>query len=738
MRWPIIISILAIFFASGCSSSQNSNPNAPTIPAERVPTAVGTHQFWGLWQFTADPDAGRLEVAPVRTGQMHLNALFFLEPPPLVNLTLESLVIAGNKVDANIGLRHPFLGLNEFTGFDVCGILITNGSVTGFHDTDLRMTGEGDTMLLNPDGYTRWWNPAEFPVNNGTMFSYKDGLLGTKDSVADYNCTLNGYKLFCDELADPSAPVSSMSPTSRCVFSAGQKNVRHYTIDLGTSGLIFNYAVDANWQFPSGSPPWDVPDDFGPNANRPEAWNIEITEVNNTLYNDGSATGGELTLQVDVWDHFNASLDTVWADSPGNFAYTVSDTASGGGEGYSTYMVEIADATPSPGSIDILIGVECEQVDYQGLGPKGPITTYFTTSASVSGSSPGCGTGIHETLQYEGNYQLNWEQALNPSWHRTYDIASMLDGRILMQGFYNGQPALMAFDVTQNGLVNGDVIYPNLCSTDTPQWVMSMDVCDITGNIILVLYSNSAKMIAFDSKGNHITSIAASHDVYAAVDTDGDGGIWTVEYILNSDPTPMGIQAFLEHYEWTGSAYVHNPSHSLEITSDLELNPIKVCEIGIVFGSKRLILIEHSSYPWKGNMYNYDLSGGKPVLMPELTQHNFLSTPLSESQLGHWRKAFDIEIDHSDPAQEECRIMLARRSGSGWTDGSYFTKYDIDMNLLAEYHVQGTPTQDHLLESFALCKNPDDPDGIYLTIQEGWLSEPDMDAFEVYAMPADW
>jgi hypothetical protein len=265
-----------------------------------------------------------------------------------------------------------------------------------------------------------------------------------------------------------------------------------------------------------------------------------------------------------------------------------------------------------------------------------------------------------------------------------------------------------------------------------------MDVCEITGNIAFILASGYGKLIVFNSSGGHVDSIPATQQVYDAVDTDWEGGIWTVEYILNSDSPPLGIRAFLEHYQWTGSVYVHNPSYSLEITSDLELNPCKVTEIGIVHSAKRLLLLEHSSNPDTGNMYNYDLSGGAPVLMPSLTQHQFLSSPLSESQIGHWQKAFDIEIDHSDPAFEKCRIVLARRSGSGWDDGSFFTKYDTDMNMLGEYHVPGTPSNDHLLETFSLCPNPDDPDGIFLTIHEGWLSHPDMDHFEVYAMPVGW
>ena len=388
MKKLICILILTTALAiAGCSGG-TAVPTAPVSTGETTGAPSANHAILGYWQMVADPEKGTLDVVELRGTAMHLNALHFLEPPPLLNLTLESLEFIGDKIEADIGLRHPFLGLNEFTGFDVCGILITNGSISGFHDPLLRMAGAGDTRLLNPDGLTRWWNPAEFPVNNGTMFSYKDGLLGTGDSTANYNSTLNAYKLFCDDLNDPDAPVSSLAPASRCIFSAGTKNIRHYSIELGSDGLIFNYAVDACWQFPMGSPPWSVPDDFGPNANRPEAWNISTTVLKNTLYNDGSTSGGELTLNIDVWDHFDAELNTVWVDSPGNFAYTSSGTPTGGGEGYSTYTIDITDATPTPGSIDILIGIECEQDGYQDLGPTGPITAYSPLLAVEVGNEP--------------------------------------------------------------------------------------------------------------------------------------------------------------------------------------------------------------------------------------------------------------------------------------------------------------------------------------------------------------
>lgn len=290
ISWLIICTLL---FILGCSSAAE-NPIAVPEPAPCITTS--NHYNWGLWQFVVNPEEANLDIIQLRSGEMHLNALTFLEPPPLVNLTLESpLQFTGNILDVDIGLRHPYLGLKEFTGFDVCGIFITSGSVTGFSDTSIRMAGEGDTRLLNPDGYTRWWNPTEFP-NDKTIFSYKDGLLGTTNSVAQFSSTLNAYKYFCDELTDPNMPLSGMDAESRCFFSTGAKNIRHYTIELG-GGLIFNYAVDASWQFPTGPKPWDVPDDFPPSANRPEAWNASITEIENTLYNDGTNSGVDLNCQ---------------------------------------------------------------------------------------------------------------------------------------------------------------------------------------------------------------------------------------------------------------------------------------------------------------------------------------------------------------------------------------------------------------------------------------------------------
>ncbi len=391
-----IIGILALL--SICIGCSNGTPSSLTTPVEAMHSAgsIQSHQLWGLWQFVADPGAATLDAIPLRSSEMHVNVLPFLEPPPKLNLTLESLEFNGDIIEVVIGLRHPFLGLTKFTGFDVCGIFITNGAISGFTDPDLVMAGDGDTRLLNPDGFARWWNPAEFPVNEGTMFSYNDGLLGTPHSSGNFNSTLNGYKYFCDALG-PDDAIESIPVNSRGQFSPGQMNTRHYTIKM-EAGLIFNYAIDACWVFPQGDPPWNAPDDFPENANRPEAYRISVAEIHNSLYWSDTETGGELHLAIDVYDWFNADLNNVRVESPGNFTVAESSTPIGGGDGYSTYQVDITETTlTSDDDIELLITIESDALDYGGLLPDKTVSAYFTHTSEVFTEEP--------SLEY--NFQIS-------------------------------------------------------------------------------------------------------------------------------------------------------------------------------------------------------------------------------------------------------------------------------------------------------------------------------------------
>ena len=506
MRCFIIGVILCLIITSGCSGG--GSPISPVAPQEgRTVEANVSHACWGLWQVAIDPDAQTLDATPLRTGNMHLNALPFLEPPAFVNLTLESLKFNGNIIDADIGLRHPFLGQHEFTGFDVTGIFIVSGSVSGFDDPALRMAGDGDTRLLNPDGYSRWWNPAEFPVNTGTIFSYNDGLLGTPDSVGNYDSTVNAYKYFCNEL-EPTSTLDDVNPTGRGVFSAGAKIIRHYSIEMG-AGLVFNYAVDACWKFPTGGAPWEVPGDFPPEANRPEAWNAAVTEISDTLYNDGITSGGELHLSVDVYDWFNADLNTVKVESPGNFGPVSVAIPSGGGAGYSTCAVDITSAAPeAAGTIDVLISVISEQANFQGFIAGTNTTAYFVHQTTVFNEQPECPipvpsaiTGSPHPAKGSVDTTITCTNLMGKTNIAAYlDLAGAIDG---------------SYDITGTGITNVD--------PDANTFDATFDLEGVTPGYYYVVVTNSCGETGASSKPLFLVTEYLEGDIYVSNHVDFDG-----------------------------------------------------------------------------------------------------------------------------------------------------------------------------------------------------------------------
>jgi len=405
MRYFFWTLIIIGIFTYGCSSGGAQSPITPSVhPGEdltpsRITTESGSHHLWGLWEFTADPEAGTLDFVPLRSGSMHVNVVPFLEPPAGDKLSISNLSFDGLICNVDVSLTHPFPGMSEYIGFDVTGIMMSVGTMDQWQLSGLISAGSGDTRILNPDGYTRWWNPKEFSVPGAAILRYKDGLLGTPHDNAAYNCTLNGYKLFSDDL-DAEDDILSLDPSNRLHFRNGYTNTRHYHIDFN-GGLKFNYAVDANWEPIEGNPPFE-PEDYLPEANRPEAWAISVTEVENSLWYDGGYSGGDLKLLIDVYDHYNANQNFVWLDSPGNFDFATALSVVGGGEGFSTYQVDILNAHPSPDEIEILVGVESEAVGYWDVLPDDPICGYFMYAAGVGGLTPLPPTAIMEATSPTG------------------------------------------------------------------------------------------------------------------------------------------------------------------------------------------------------------------------------------------------------------------------------------------------------------------------------------------------
>ena len=370
-----------IWILSGCGST--GVPVMPDYDGLKAQTQSGSHVCLGLWQFTIDPARNTLDTVPLRSSQTHMNALAFMEPPAGVLLKVDQVVsVVPGEITVDIALTHPYPGANFSAAFDVCGILIGHGEHLFPLSDDLLFAGEDQVRLLNADGYTRWWNPVEFPPNvSKPSEGYIDGLLGTPQATANFSATLNGYKYFASSLTSPGSDLNELDKSMRGAFLPGTKCVRRYRIAFAPGSLVFNYAVDANWAPPIGPKPIDIPDDFPPSANRPEPYRIEIHNMINTLTYDAdtSTASGDLSMSVWVYDWFEPGGNTVCAYSQNSELTDVcTPFPVPGGDTYSVYKIDLWPSLMTS-SDDVLLwfDIECKTTGYQGAIPGKRQSAFF-------------------------------------------------------------------------------------------------------------------------------------------------------------------------------------------------------------------------------------------------------------------------------------------------------------------------------------------------------------------------
>jgi len=367
--WKGVLTILACVLLLSCARS-STGPILPAADPAQTARASDSSQgraVWGLWDVTIDPSSGTIEAVPLRGAEFKANVTMFLQPPAgkTSNLKFENLDLTDYFTEGvltlDVGLTHPFPGLDVYTGFDVMGAFMHDGSYISSYDPGATWGRKGvDAVLLNADGYTRWFNALEFPKPG--ILGYTPGAMGSKNFTP--GATLNPFKYFADGLdvdEDLSAYFSDpYNCENRGCFRVGSTNKRHYILQFPMAGgapvLKFQYGVFAGWEPPEEEEPGYPISDFPISANMPEALVLSgVSSESDLYYIDDTTKGGTLRLVLEI-------LDQQGAVSP---LYVTGDIAG--------IAVESPDAL-IPGGYEFLDQTELELI----AQPGGPLSSVYT------------------------------------------------------------------------------------------------------------------------------------------------------------------------------------------------------------------------------------------------------------------------------------------------------------------------------------------------------------------------
>ncbi len=313
--------LLAVLVICGCSHSSPVDPETNADVSNRTITDSDNHYLWGEWNFLINNTHDEIEVVPKREGRFHLNALKFLEESCTDCLEITSIQNNGDStVDVTVQIKHPFTGFPEYTGFDVKGIVMFDGSWThpGYEyylpwPEPMRVSWRklGDPQRTNPDGYTLRWSPSYDSGSDLPIYKYWEGKYASGTPTAN----INGYlDFYTDE--------------ERHMFSHWGVVSRTYTIWLPPGEAVtIGYAVEACWAPPTNTPVVDPITDFPPEANQEEAYEFKLW-----LENDGVITHADCC--GDSFDPTEAYyIKKQWGGNTARHYVDFTDYTEGGGGG---------------------------------------------------------------------------------------------------------------------------------------------------------------------------------------------------------------------------------------------------------------------------------------------------------------------------------------------------------------------------------------------------------------------
>ncbi len=633
-----IVCLLAIFvFVAyvGCSG-HDDNMVGPCDPAgiRDITTDGQVTCLWGMWEVTIRRSTGEVSITKLREAGLALNVLGFLEPPALVNMTIDfdTLVLKPGKnyIGVDVLLTHP-IPAPLFKGFDVRGIVF-------------------GPDVTNADGYTRWFNPDEF---TGTPFGYIDGLLGAPDSVGNYDSTFNPYKYFADNI-DLTESVSDFfadpdNLANRGVFSEGETNTRHYDLQFGgdfTDFLVFNYAIAASYNPPTGVPPFDLDDFDISTCNQAEPVFIDITETGNTLYYDAGIGGGNLDLEIIVFDWDKPiTPETVMVDGGIAFAETAATFDSEIDDNTRLYTFSVAGAPVTTADLELVISVTTPKTYgdnyFLELMPAShplyaeDIETIFKHAVAVSDQPFGnlC-TDISGIPDFDIDEWLNTYSGYE-------DMCTTSDDKILIHdGGALGTGDMYA--VQYYPFINWDYGVALTGDLNTSDIIIQIE-CDSDDNVITA-YDGDDSFDVWAYNGTsltHLQTVFLVVDDIAALCLDADDNLWV-----------LGLNYEMHKYE--AGTYAHDTTATFDV-SDYVHGWIWDFVIDAADG-KFYILHEDDGTATidDGVVTKFSAAG-----FYEMQLVGVFPQPIIDWQLDYEDDPgeADIIIDNSDLSQSSCRII---------------------------------------------------------------------------------
>jgi len=405
---------MAIFvFLTACSQGSNVSTPTTTIDPVTAESSLDHEVLFGIWDISIDPDTYEAEIVQSRTASFTANITRLIQPPAypvnLVSVTVnvpESDLLNG-KLVFDLGLSHPLLNNFGFRAFDCRGIIMSSGNMVGLHDPTMHYPSSTQTHMINPDGYTRWWNQSEFTTVN-TLFGYTEGAYANHAFVS--KSTLNPYKLHTPSLS-PGQPIYQMDLSQRATFPVSTAPlVRTYKMQFDitqTPKFAFKYAFSASWSLPNPAYAPNYPiEAFDKDANCHEAYYVHVDEYEEIpYYVDQYVGGGDLKFLLTIGDwqatggNVKNEISHVWIESPTLFSPPVDvkntmEFVESTHATMATYRIFLEDMLPTGlEGQQLLITVEsANPVNYAGpvpyVYPAAPLAAFCLTDVPITNLQP--------------------------------------------------------------------------------------------------------------------------------------------------------------------------------------------------------------------------------------------------------------------------------------------------------------------------------------------------------------